>query len=277
MRTPTQIALSGLHLAPIGNPVTEPSQCVCCGVPIDVGEMGTQMNFGANFMDGRALQHAAGRKSMVCGSCAPFFGKKVMGRILAMVVSDEGAYSIFKSEYRAWFLHHPPKPPFVVVFTDAKSQHLIWKAPVTLDVDYWQVQLGRRSLTIRRQTLFRAVAASKALCAAKAEAAALMPESGGKRRKAPMKVKPALSPFISLDFKLGDMLTGVIRPDFKRFAVANGMTDKLRILETLSTGELWAIGSLLFNDGSDLAPPPLIDVSSDFTSSKDDDDAEGAE
>ena len=259
MITGTQIALQGLKLAPMGNPARKAGQCACCTSPIAVGELASPLTVSSGFMDARAVQNKAA-KPILCGSCAPFFAKKAMIKTQKVIASAEGVYPIGKGENRAWFLVHPPKPPFVVVFSDSKLQHLLWRAAVTLDADNWQVQVGPRTMLVRRLLVLRAVEAAHAVIAAHAAGV------GGKK-------KPPASPFLSLDPELGDLNTGRLRPDMRDAARKAGLASEIAILESLGIGEIWAIGAILFR-GSVAVASAAIDLTA--SASDEDEDADPA-
>jgi CRISPR type IV-associated protein Csf1 len=207
---------------------------------VPAGRLGEVLDVGSTFMDGRVLCRK-GDVPIVCGYCLPFFAKDLMIKLQKVIISPTGAYSISKAENRAWLLLNPPTPPFVVLFSDAQLQHLIWRASVTLDPNYWRVQMGPRSHLVNRRRVLEAVGACRRIAAAHLE----------------QKGKQLRSPFISLDPELGDLNTGILRPDVRRFAASAGLSDEMRSLEELSPGDLWAIGALLFRMGAEVQPEAI--------------------
>lgn len=239
------LAANALGLGPIGRPAESPLVCCATGQAIAVGESYVPASFGAGFTDGRALMRHPGIPPVLSGHLAPFFSKAVMDKCQRVIFTDEGAYPIGKGENRVWFMLNPPTPPFVVIFATSKTQHMVWRAAVTLDADLWHVQHGRRSLTVHLPTVHTAVKLARELC-----------EAAAKRGQ---KKKPPRSPFNSLDPDMSDRETGVIRPDMWRLAEEDPTyRPHVAALEQLGPGELWAIGTLLFRSDAPVKPDRIV-------------------
>jgi len=254
--TTTGIARRALGLKCEGTPSVAKTRCVCCGANIAIGDNSTPFSPSGSFMDGRQLLHHVRGESgpRLCEDCSPFFVKSPMMKVQRAIITTEGVYPIGKGENRAWFILNPPKPPFSVVFSDAKLQHLLWRTPVTQCSDHWLVQLGPRTLRMNRLRVLEAVKVCERIGAVNLA----------------KKKKQLRSPFLSLDPELGEPRTGTIRPDVRRLANEESLKSEIAFLESLGTGDLWGICAVLFRGGVAALPNP-IEISA---ASSDDDEAE---
>ena len=229
LRSP-ELARLALRLPEKGSPARQAGTCVCCAARYEIGELVSPLEVSHTFTDGRRLRHTPNAKPFSCVNCSPFFRKPAMQKLQKVIITQSGAFPISQGANRAWFLLHPPKPPFTVLFSNAKQQHLVWSAPITLDQDHWLVQLGPRTLSVRRQHAFATLAACERISAKYLAVT-------GKQLK---------SPYSTLDPELGTIGTGAIRPDIERFCRLNGLRGELNMLQSIGTGELWALNPLLF-------------------------------
>ena len=239
MRSPA-LAVKALKVERVGTPSIVSCICVACGTPIAIGDLASPPDVGETFMDGRLLLTTPGEKPLICGDCSPFFRKNLLMKIQKAIITEKGVYPIGKGEFRAWFILNPPPAPFSVVFSNAKLQHLLWRTPVTQDPDRWLIQLGPRTLSMRRKLVLAADAASKRIGAAFFAATK----------------KQLTNPFLSLDPELRDLNTGKLRPDVHRFALANGLQDEIALLESLKLGEFWGLCAVIFRGGIATQPEP---------------------
>lgn len=143
-----ELACRALGIGPIGAPANQTGRCAMSGAEIAKGDLVIDASYGANFMDD--LDLAARGSRVISGYVAPLLRKGVMARTQRALFSEEGAFSLTKDDYRAWFLLEPPAPPFVAVIGDSTLQHLIWRTPVTWSTELLMVRLGGRLLRIRR-------------------------------------------------------------------------------------------------------------------------------
>lgn len=184
-----------------------------------------------------------------------------MDRTLASIFTEDAAWNVFATADRAHFLRNPPKPPFIVVMTDAKIAHMVWRAAITLDPDYWFVQLGRRSLGVDRLLALQALDASTQICEAMAMAQDdASTQMAGKPRRKPAKAKaPARHVFTDLDPKLLSSGNGSVRANARTFAMEHGMHEQLAVLDRLGPGEFWALHALVFSSPDPAYKPrPII-------------------
>jgi len=172
----------------------------------------------------------SGPSGYVCACCAPWLKNTLLTATQQCVISKHGAWLLRTDAARAWLLRSPPEPPFVVLISDAMKQHLIWRAPFTLDPALLQIQFGRRTLRIDRALLERGERAA-------AEAAEIAREHGLKM--------PSRHPFSSLDRSRADPVHGVLRTDVVRLAANQpSLAARLETLRQLGEGELWALAIL---------------------------------
>lgn len=242
--TATTLARRALGLKAQGTPTNAATRCVCCGSAIAKGELSEPMTDSSTFTNGRNLlhhHHSAEGPSRMCGDCVPFFSVGPMTALQKAIVTEDGAYYIGKKDYRAWFILYPPKTPFAVVFSDTQRQHLLWRTPVTLDPDHWLVQLGAQTLMMDRRRVIKAFE----VCAKIGQA--YLKETGKQLR----------SPFVGLDPTMAEMESGRIRAYVRRFAHEHGLSAEIDFLDTLSRGELWGLGPLLFTGGVGVQPEKL--------------------
>jgi CRISPR type IV-associated protein Csf1 len=239
--TATALAIEALDIERLGQPSETSGRCVCCGAPYEKGDIVSPFKPSSSFMDARALHHQHGVAPFICGACAPFFQKKTMLKVQKALITREAAWPIVRGENRAWFILHPPEPPFAIIFSDAKLQHLLWRTPLTLDVDHWNIQMGARTLTMRRQVVLAAGRACQAIADAYLAA----------------EKKQIRSPFLSLDPKLDDLNTGRLNPRLLKFALEKGFSQEIKLLQSLTAGDLWGLSCLVFKGGIAELPAPL--------------------
>lgn len=220
-----------LHLIE-GVPSDESIPCSACGVTIQKGDPVIKPSLGDSFTDWQYLIHPGAVH--LCTHCATCFGKAFLqsfqtSRAPAAVFSQDGAWLITKDQQRHWFLLNPPKPPFVAYIAMTNNQHLVWRAPFTMDTRVVKIAHGRSTLIIHRERLFKA----SEICF----------EITEQIRKDGIKINTN-HPFISLSRDMDVDGYGRIRADILTWMIKKGMKEKLRFLESLNEGELWGLGIL---------------------------------
>jgi CRISPR type IV-associated protein Csf1 len=225
----SQIVRRGLGLSPARlEPEPESARCMACATAIPPGGPRAPWKpVVGTFTDWAYL---AGSSGVICPDCVLFMANPTLERVQACVANREGAWSLRKDAHRLWLLTDPPAPPFVAMISDARKQHLVWRAAVTLDRDLIRLQLGRAGLTIDRPLALEAAAWAREL----AQAA----------RAAGIKLT-AHHPFAALDRERAHLGHAVARPDIATFAQRDAHTRTLlaRLLN-LGEGELWALSVL---------------------------------
>ncbi len=255
--TATELALQALGLRPVGQPAAQPGVCLCCGASWKTGDLVTPFVPSSGFMDGRALQPVAPGPKFMCGACGNFFAKEMLAETQRVMLTTDGAYRIGTGAARAWFLLNPPKPPFAVIYKDAASaiinQHVLWRAAVSLDPDYWLVQHFKRSLPLRRKLVLEV---ARLWREEMGPAFAAFRPTGKPKKKSD---KVPKSPFVSLDPLLADLKNGQIRRDIRKWAEEHA-PDALRLLDALTPAEQWALGALFFAKPEEVVQPERINL-----------------
>lgn len=207
--TTAEVACRALGLKPAGHiwEGEESLHCALEGRPLHSGERVARFRPGQNFMDDAAL---ATRSPVVSGWVSPLLGRNTMSKVQRAVITGEGVFPVSQKRHRAYFLMHPPEPPFAWVISDAMMQHLIWKAPLNWSNQQYRVQLGNRALLIRQALVEEAV-----------------------RRANQSDVRP----WLDTDWAIRSPHFGRINPKVD--------PDLARFLVTLTTGETWAAGIIL--------------------------------
>jgi CRISPR type IV-associated protein Csf1 len=224
-----------LGIKPVGAPSKVAQQCSLCGGEIKIGDLVSPFRPGPSFMDDLSLIRTG--KVVCCGYCAPLLTKNILSKTQAFFSTSKEARSLLRQEYRAWFWSNLPEPPFVVAFNNTKMGHVAWKAPVTLDSRAVWVQHGMQAWPVRAHRLAEWVKAAKDVLGSKEKA-------------------KGRSPFISLDPKIADFETALLRPDLITTATEN-QPEALQFLREMNVMEAWALAALLF---SEPVLPPLIDL-----------------
>ena len=150
--TTAEITCRALGIKPSGH-VWEGDEPLYCGLEgrlLNPGERVAPFKPGANFMDDAAL---SARSPVVSGWVASLLGRNTMSKIQRAVITPDGVFPTAKKIHRAYFLMHPPEPPFAWVISEATMQHLIWKASLNLSNRQYRIQLGNRVLLIRQSFL----------------------------------------------------------------------------------------------------------------------------
>lgn len=225
----SQIVRCGLGLSPARlEAKAEAAICMACASPIPAG--GARASWKPVVGTFTDWAYLAGASGVICPDCVLFMENDTLERVQACVANREGAWSLRKDAHRLWLLTDPPEPPFVAMISDARKQHLVWRAAVTLDRDLIRLQLGRASLSIDRPLALEAAVWAREL----AQAA----------REAGIKVS-AHHPFASLDRERAHPGHAVARADIAAFAQGDAHHRSLlaRLLN-LGEGELWALSVL---------------------------------
>jgi CRISPR type IV-associated protein Csf1 len=226
--TASELLCGQLGLKPAGEIESARSVCIMCGVQIKPGQPRTRFRASSSFMDGPELC-ARNASSNVCGCCVYLTDKPLMMRIKNVCITRTQMLSAAKLVHKHWLLRNPPQPPFVLVLSDKKSAHLVWKTQVTEDENYWYVRLGERLLTIRMPLVRRALEQF-------ADISRRFEETQRNSGKKPP--NSFRHPFTSLDFWLRDLRMGELRYDVEPYL----KEEDRRLLVDLRIGELWALG-----------------------------------
>jgi CRISPR type IV-associated protein Csf1 len=171
-------------------------------------------------------------RDILCGYCVHLTDKKLMQMTQHACITTEHILPFHKLSHKKWLLMHPPEPPFVVLQSDAKLAHMIWRTPVTISKDSWYVRLGRRQLIVRMPLVRAALE-----CFASVADRFGPTQQGTKEGAVPTRL---LSPSAALGYELDDMDFWRIRSDVRPYLSA----DDLASIHRLRPGEYWALAIL---------------------------------
>jgi CRISPR type IV-associated protein Csf1 len=256
MKTPqlvyaSELVCKALNLTPTGIPKKdvrlddkdaghehEHTHCAMCARPLEDDTLVEPQSFTNTFTDQAALLAGQG---LVCGFCAVSSKQNVLRYLQNCVVTKDGVYSIGKDKYRTWFLLTPPPAPFVAIDRDGAPTaafHLHWKSPVTYDTNLIKVRFGGRTLTVRHPVLMQAITDCK-----------LVADEMQSRRPDKKKKDSLNHPFRWLARKMDDSSHGVLSDEAIAISedpnASNEYREAFSRLKTLSTGELWALATLV--------------------------------
>lgn len=233
--TASQLTVRAAGIKPLGDRLAGPEhtgyRCAVCGAQIEAGEPFESLSLPRTFTNHASL--AIPKGDWRCGACSAIMGNSEfqMGASTILVCS-EGIFPIVRKEHRAWAFLTPPEPPFVIAIQNAKQQHVIWRAPVTLSKDLITLRLGEQIFRLRRQKLLECVEVAKRLDAV--------------RRTAGRPMKDVIeSPFVN-DWKFQSANGGQLKGWVWKLKEGQEIdqTDFAALTE-LNGGEAWALTAFL--------------------------------
>lgn len=241
--TPSALIVKALKLELPQIPSPFDDVCSFCGISIlKDSPHGGPFSPGAGFSDGRSL--ATSHPRLLCSCCAAITPKHITFTTQRTLICAQGLLSIGTTEERAWMLLTPPEPPFYAMLSDATLQHLAWRTPPTLSVDYIKLRIGNRLLGIDRPKVFLALTACERI-----EAARRLFEKDKETAKIQVR-----HPFIMLDPNGREHTHAQWKPKTLQAAKAHNLQKDITLLDSLGYGELWALGVLA---RPNLAPAPF--------------------
>ena len=252
-----QMACRGLGLQPLSpadidpspsvRVIASPKECRCsfCGASVEKGEVGLHypLKGASSFMDDFALSTPG--EHWACSWCAPLLKKKPMQTLMNSVVTTDGVYPVSKIENRKYFLLNLPEPPWAMLISSSKMDHLVWKAIPTIDNSLIQVFHTCEKMVIRGKFIPRIIHSCKELTARMNE------------HRTQGKKKPPYSlnnPFAYLGNKRDHTGHGILRPLVYEIP---GIEDLVREMENLTHGEIWLLASVL-GDLEPVRPEKII-------------------
>lgn len=230
-------------LNPLGRAAAKAGECALCGRAIAAGEPVTPVNEVANPQTFTKWAYLAKPQSPVaCGYCAATIGQeyqsdKVKGKSFACA---EGVFPLHRGPDMARFLLNPPSPPFAAVYSTRQKQMQVFRTPLNWSRDVIVLRYDDELLMIRMRLVRAAAVAWR-------EIEALVGQKFGK--------EPAIKPPIGiLSMTLQAAEIGRLRPEVVERLTAMGRTDLVTALDGLSTGEAWALASVVqLPEGESLA------------------------
>jgi CRISPR type IV-associated protein Csf1 len=227
----SKIVTTAMGLQPEGVPAQKNGLCAFCGIDIHHGDLYTKFSVGPGFMDYATL--AAKGSGMTCGYCAPLLTASGLISSARGVFSTDGVGPFAKWADIGAALCHPPKPPFVMLYATANSQHMAWRAKVNLSQDLFYVRVGLRDLKIRRQNLQDSVEACKRM---------------GTYMGIPATPKSIPHPFASLASDIKDIAHSRLRTKGSIHTLVEAsaaLPEDFARIQSLTLGETWALRFLL--------------------------------
>lgn len=247
---PSRLVLSAIHQhtsmtvkVPAGTPATEAFTCRACGCDYPAGEPMEYRKPGPTFTDWQYLVGDTLPKKKTfpcCVHCAGIMDgsylKSIQAKYSSAVYSAQGAWRMTRDAERIAFLLNPPEPPFVAFVATTMGQHVVWRCPITLDKDFIRIAFGRSVMDIDRPRLLLA----SQRCIELMEAIRASGEFNTKR------IAAVRHPFVELarDMTGEREGLGIIRSDFRQWAMSNGHADTVVFLENLGKGELWGLSMM---------------------------------
>ena len=218
-------------LRPVGMDAEAQTTCVFCGATIAQGEPCSHFRPDDGFTNGPDLCARDRSRDILCGYCVHLKNAELMTKTQNVCITAHDLVPMSKLEHKKWLLLNPPDPPFVVVQSDTKRAHLIWRTPVTVSKELWYVRLGRRQLMVRMPLIREAVQRFSAIAARFADA---QPAQKKQQRY------PLRSPFTSLGYGLDEMDFWRLRSDVEPYL----SKEDVDLIYKLRPGEYWALAVL---------------------------------
>lgn len=261
--SPSRIAARAMRIEPTGtHRAASDGACAVCGGPIRQGEWISHLDLPGSFTNQSSLAYPAGESK--CGHCTAIFANPrfFLGVGSNALYTEDGAYPIARKVHRAWAIMNLPETPFVMCLQNAKSQHVVWRAPVSLSPGLIMLRIGERLLRVRRDALLRGMEVAARFHEAREAALA----SGGKKRK--IAITDPESPFVS-----SHGFDGLCQTPKSWVAdlVRDGVLPKSDVatLLSLTSGETWLMSTALCSSPE---LPPLLSMTQDKLS----DETQGA-
>lgn len=230
-------------LKPLGRPAAKGCECTLCGRPIAAGEPVTPVKEVANPQTFTKWAYLAKPNSQVaCGHCAATIGPeyqsdKVKAKSFACV---EGVFPLHRGPDMARFLLNPPAPPFAAVFSTRQKQMQVFRTPLNWSREVIVLRYDDELLLIRMAQVRVAASAWREI-----EALVGAPFGNQKAIKPPVGV-------LSMTLQAAEI--GRLQPAVVERLMLMGRSDLVAALDGLSTGEAWALASIVqLPEGESLA------------------------
>jgi CRISPR type IV-associated protein Csf1 len=236
MISPSEIAVRAAGLGPAGmHAADHDGICAMCGTPYRKGEPVEPFAMGETFTDYSALRHPSG--THLCQWCPKSLGREFSQTYLRTVICREGIFPASSNENRAYWLLNPPEGPWLFLQGDQKIQHVVFRAPVNLGKEVYQIRMGDMVATVRRSKLVEGMAAAK-------ELADFATAIARRRTKRP---QPYKTPFVSVSRDFTSVLHGCLRHELHEEALVNPDVQRLiETVESLTPGELWGLTAVMY-------------------------------
>ena len=211
--------------------------CNYCRRTIKTGETFGRHEFRSSFNNGAdMLPDGTGE---ICWHCleTSAIPQLCMAPLYKSVFTPAGVFALHKNDHIYSFLMHPEQVtyPSVVLYGDAKSQILSWRADITLGPDLIKIQHGNNRLSIRPARLKSMLSANAAI---------IEKLNSGSTKKSP----PLISVFRQLNGKEDPTTNPGLRADVIDAAATDpDISALLQIFLKANLGEIWAFFKCLNN------------------------------
>lgn len=241
--SPSRVALQSAERGPVGAfKAKNEGECAFCGHTYAAGDLVMPFAPESSFTDYGSMKRPGSK--FLCGWCAGAWHVDFTQKALKTVMCPEGVFATASNADIAYWLTNPPEGNWIWVMGDQKRQHIVWRATVNTSQELFQIRHGENNMTIRRGHLFKAVDSARSL--------AVVASTG--RKGAALK-----SPFMRLSRDLDEPVHGMIREDLHRLAQTDAQVEHdVRLLQSCTPGELWALTALLYAEPSGEKPKKLF-------------------
>lgn len=241
--SPSRVALEAAGRGPVGTfKAKDHGECAFCGHAYAASELVMPFAPESSFTDYGSMKRPGSK--FLCGWCAGAWNVDFTQKALKTVMCSEGVFPAASNADIAYWLTNTPKGNWIWVMGDQKRQHIVWRATVNTSQELFQIRHGENNMTIRRSHLVNALDAARRLAAV---------ASAG-RKGAALK-----SPFMRLSRDLDEPVHGMIREDLHRLAQTDvQVREDVRILQSCTPGELWALTALLYAEPSATRPKAIF-------------------
>lgn len=218
--------------------------CAVCGDQLRLGEPVDVLDLPASFTNQAALAQPGG--DWRCGACTSVMTRPVFQMAASTVLfSADGVFPIVKKEHRAWAFMTPPEGPFAICIQNAKQQHVVWRAPVSLSKENILVRVGEQVLRIRHRVLMEA----------RTEAIAL----DSVKRKQGRPTKDGIENPFFVDWKLQSAASGEFKTWLPTLLATHQIArSDIPAILSLNGAEAWALGAVLHD--TPVKPDPLANL-----------------
>lgn len=211
---------AGLGRPATCRPASQPCDCALCGRAIPAGDYCEPFKPTSGFTDCASLAAPASRT--VCWQCKALWSKDFLMTYAKSVITPAGFFRFASNAAIASAMLSPPEPPFVLIYSTAQQQHLIWRTPINLSRERFVIRFGIRLITVSHRRLLAGVTAMDTLFAA-ADAAG---------------IKHATTPWPAADRDL-EFAYAPIDPRLIELRDTN--REEFAAISQLTPGECWAL------------------------------------
>lgn len=262
--SPSRIAVAALNVPMVGNQCADTrhtsERCAVCGGPIHEHEpFDSDFKLPNSFTSWASLADEFGH--VRCGACTAIQTNQVFqGTYGSGLFSKDGFRQALKRSHRAWLIRNLPAPPFIFVIQTTRSQHTVWRAPITTSVERIYVRVGEQLMTARMPLLRQAADEARNVLwpavAAMRQAALDEQLTKGKKKKTAKPIEVNRSPFITEAIEWKTIGAGMLKPQIAQ-VFSRGILSLSNAPATFSVNaaEAWLLDAML-NDQPE--EPPLI-------------------